>query len=634
MKYFFNIILFLLFAGTISGQQNAQQNQIQTQSNLAIQYYNARDYEKAAPSLWGVYELTKNSAYFRYYLECLIQLKQFDEANRQIQHEIKKQKPARPEFYIHWGYVLKAQSKTEESKQKYEEAISLIPQNRNEYVIAANAFLGWQEYEYAKNTYLKGEQALGAGQFDYELAHAYSYVRDYTKMMEKYLDLVSQSEQHLPRVESSLASAMRLDIDDELLEAFRGQVLKRIQASPDVISYNRLLIWLFLQEGKFSSALRQSIAIDRRTGAEDAQIMQLGQMALNNRKFEDAINAYDYLIAKGKNNPFYALSFSSKIHTAYLQFTSETPDNKAEGEKLAQQFEEGLNFLGTIPETLFLVEEYAHLLAFYLDRSSDAIALINKAVEIQGLRPDQWGRLKTELADIYVYSNDPWEATLLYSQVIDANKTNALGDDVKLKKARLGYYLGNFSWAKAQLDVLKASTSKLTANDAMELSLFIGNNLDLDTTEIPLQMFAQADLLFFQNKNELAMATLNSLTEMYPYHSLVDDILFRKAKIEIEKKNYALAAEHLKKIVDGFSYDLLGDDATFMLAELYNFNLNKKEQAKELYKSMLTNHPGSVFTEESREKYRELRAVYPDKDQRPTNEELFINGAPKNEINE
>lgn len=104
--------------------------------------------------------------------------------------------------------------------------------------------------------------------------------------------------------------------------------------------------------------------------------------------------------------------------------------------------------------------------------------------------------LKTEMADIYIYAGDPWEATLLYSQVIESNKNNLLGDEVKLKKAMLGYYMGNFGWAKAQLDVLKASTSKFTANDAMELSMLIGNNLNLDTTAAPLQMFARADLLF------------------------------------------------------------------------------------------------------------------------------------------
>jgi tetratricopeptide (TPR) repeat protein len=203
---------------------------------------------------------------------------------------------------------------------------------------------------------------------------------------------------------------------------------------------------------------------------------------------------------------------------------------------------------------------------------------------------------------------------------------------VKLKKAKLGYYLGNFSWAKAQLDVLKASTSKLTANDAMELSLLIGNNLNLDTTAVPLQMFARADLLFFRNKDKKAMATLDSLAEIYPYHTLIDDILFRKAKIEIDQQNYATAAEHFEKIISGFSYDLLGDDAHFMLAELYNYNLGEKEKAKDLYKTILTRYPGSVFIEESREKYRELRQIYPDKEPEPLKEDLFFKATEENEF--
>ena len=189
--------------------------------------------------------------------------------------------------------------------------------------------------------------------------------------------------------------------------------------------------------------------------------------------------------------------------------------------------------------TLNLVIEYAHLLAFNLDKTDVAIEVLKKALLTPLLKSEEWGMLKTEMADIYIYSNNPWEATLLYSQVIESNKTNSLGDEVKLKKAKLGYYLGNFNWAKAQLDVLKASTSKLTANDAMELSLLIGNNLNLDTTDIPLTMFARADLLFFQNKNDEAMLVLDGLTKMYPHHSLVDDILFRKAKIEIDEKAHA-----------------------------------------------------------------------------------------------
>ncbi len=630
MKYFLFIILLFFAIEGVVGQD--KQNQIQTQSNLAFQYYNARDFEKAEPLLYQVFELTKNTTYFKYYLDCLIQLEKYDEAVQKIQSELKKQKPERPEFYVHWGYILKAQKKVDEAKQQYEKAIEIAPANRNEYAMLANAFLQWQEYEYAKQTYLKGEKIMGVGVFDYELARVYSYLRDYDNMMEKYLDMVKLDEKQLPRVQSGLSSSMRLDIDDEMLDTFREQVLKRIQANPEIIGYNRLLIWFFLQENKFSSALRQSIALDKRTGQEDAQIVQLGYMALNNKKYDDAQKAFEYLIGKGKENPFYAQSFALKIHSSYLKFTDESTGNKEEGETIAAQFKEGLEFLGINVTTLNLVQENAHLLAFYLDKSDEALDFLKRALEIPNLKPEEWGRLKTEMADIYIFDDDPWEATLIYSQVIDANKANSLGDDVKLKKAKLGYYLGNFSWAKAQLDVLKASTSKLTANDAMELSLLIGNNLNLDTTAIPLTMFARADLLFFQNKNKEAMIVLDGLTKTYPHHSLVDDILFRKAKIELEQQDYTAAAQHLEQIVNEFSYDLLGDDAHFMLAELYNYNLGQPEKAKELYKTILTRYPGSVFIEESREKYRQLRQIYPDKIGESDKMDLFMNAPKENEF--
>jgi tetratricopeptide (TPR) repeat protein len=146
----------------------------------------------------------------------------------------------------------------------------------------------------------------------------------------------------------------------------------------------------------------------------------------------------------------------------------------------------------------------------------------------------------------------------------------------------------------------------------MDLSLLIGNNLNLDTTAVPLEMFARADLLFFRNKDSMAMATLDSLSEMFPYHTLVDDILFRKSKIEMGQQNYVAAAKYLEQIVTDFSYDILGDDALFELANLCNYLLGEKEKARDFYKQMLFNYPGSVFIEESRKLYRELREVYPD----------------------
>jgi tetratricopeptide (TPR) repeat protein len=446
------------------------------------------------------------------------------------------------------------------------------------------------------------------------------------------LNLVKQDEKQLRRVESVLASAMRIDVDDALRSNFRQQVLKRIQAEPNVIGYNRLLIWFFLQEKQFAGALRQSIALDRRTGNEDTQIFQLGQMALNNKMYDEAERAFNYLVNKDEESPHYIPAYVQNIHASFLRFTTGDAEAQTDGLELAGKFEHSLEMLGYSAGTLGLISDYAHLLAFYLGDTEKAISVLEEGLKIPRLKPEESGMLKTEMADIYVYAGDQWEATLLYSQVIDTNKNNTLGDAVKLKKARLGYYMGNFSWAKAQLDVLKASTSKLTANDAMKLSMLIGNNLNLDTTAVPLQMFARADLLFFRNKEAEALATLDSIAEIFPFHSLTDNILYRKAKIEIDRNNFETAAGYLQEIADNFSYGLLADDALFTLAELFNYQLDEKEKAKELYRTMLTRHPGSVFTEESREKFRELRELFPDVLTSPE-EEFFIQDTIPDELN-
>ena len=128
------------------------------------------------------------------------------------------------------------------------------------------------------------------------------------------------------------------------------------------------------------------------------------------------------------------------------------------------------------------------------------------------------------------------------------------------------------------------------------------------------------------------MATLDSIAVVYSFHPLLDNILFRKAKIEINRSNYIEAAAHLQEITSTYSSGLLADEALFMLADLYNYQLNEKEKAKELYLQMLTRYPGSVFIEESREKFRELRQAYPDVLPNPQ-EELLIQDSIPNEAN-
>jgi TolA-binding protein len=186
-------------------------------------------------------------------------------------------------------------------------------------------------------------------------------------------------------------------------------------------------------------------------------------------------------------------------------------------------------------------------------------------------------------------------------------KTDTLGQEAKFRNARLAYYKGEFEWAKAQLDVLKAATSKLISNDALELSLLIGDNLVFDTTGDGLRMFSRADLWMYQNKLADALATLDSLEVAFPSSSLSDDILYRKATIALRQSRFTDAAKLFDQIIANYKKDILADNALFKLAEINEKNLGNTARAMEMYKELMTDFPGSLFVVEARKRFRTLR---------------------------
>jgi tetratricopeptide (TPR) repeat protein len=215
--------------------------------------------------------------------------------------------------------------------------------------------------------------------------------------------------------------------------------------------------------------------------------------------------------------------------------------------------------------------------------------------------------IKLDLGDINLLVGNIWDASLLYSQVEKDFKYEPVGQDAKFRNAKLSYYASDFKWAKAQCDVLKGATSKVIANDALDLSLIITDALGVDSNEVPLSMFASAELLILQHQYDRAIARLDSINSLFSEHTLGDDIYFKKAEIYKRTNRYADAAKMYQNIVEFFPTELYGDDALFKEAELYERYLNDKEKAKLLYEELLTKYPGSIYVVEARKRYRELR---------------------------
>jgi tetratricopeptide (TPR) repeat protein len=262
---------------------------------------------------------------------------------------------------------------------------------------------------------------------------------------------------------------------------------------------------------------------------------------------------------------------------------------------------------GTNELTLSLIKKNATLKAYYLNQPNSGIQLLEDVIANYGFDKNTTAEMKIDLADMHLLVGNIWDASLLYSQVEKDFKYEVVGQNAKFKNAKLSYYASDFKWAKTQCDVLKGSTSKTIANDALDLSLIITDAIGIDTNEVPLQMFAAADLLILQHQYQSALLKLDSINSLFSEHTLGDDIYFKKAEIFKSTNRFVEAAKMYANIVEFFPNELYGDDALYKQAELYDIQLNDKEKAKQLYKDVLDLYPGSIYVVEARKKYRLLR---------------------------
>jgi tetratricopeptide (TPR) repeat protein len=241
----------------------------------------------------------------------------------------------------------------------------------------------------------------------------------------------------------------------------------------------------------------------------------------------------------------------------------------------------------------------------YLNQTDTAIALLEEVLQLPNPDVRFINETKIMLGDMYLLKGEPWESTLLYSQVEKALKDQPLAHEAKLKNAKLSYYKGEFELAQEHLDILKMATSREIANDAMELSLLISDNTILDTSTAAMEEYAAIELLLFKNQDDEALKRLDKMLVDFPNHSLTDEIYFLQGKIFQKRKDFQAAIAAYEKVEA--QKGIYSDDALFLQAQLYDFQFKNKEKAMELYQRILKDFQGSIYVVEARKRFRTLR---------------------------
>lgn len=590
------VIILLLFTLSSFAQNNNQK--------IAYQYFINGDYDKAIVIYEELNKSNLSVNIYSPYFISLINTNNFSTAEK-LAKRLYSKNPQRLNYLVDVIVSLKKQEKVNKFIFNLKKLYGKLDGRNSQTIQLANRFLSFEMYDIALEVYEKSSKINNLFSYDLQRAQLYGLLEENEMMVNQYLDFLLNN----PNQKKVVFSNIQRFLDNNGIKDFNNtnlvkrSLLNIIKKYPDRYDFNEMLIWLFMQNQQYKLALQQVISLDRRNQNSLSKIFEITEKLLDLEKFKLAIEGLDYIISKGFNSELYITSHINKLYAE----TKILNNNNEDLEPINSKYNSVINEVGKNSYSILLLSNYAHFKAFYMKNLEDAKIILEDAMKITNADPTEIAECKIQYADIMLLSGNIWDALLFYSQVEKDFKENPIGHTAKFKRAKIAYYKGDFTWAQAQLDVLKASTSKLISNDAMDLSLLISDNYNLDTIDLPMMQFARADLLFFQQKYDEAILTFDSILTLFTGHDLSDEIYFRKYKIFSAKNDTESSVKMLEKIINDFSYEILIDDALYSIAKIYENKYNDNAKAMDYYQKIILDHEGSIYASEARNRFRFLR---------------------------
>lgn len=613
MKYFLAGLAMILCFQIANGQD--------TKAPLAWEYYNNREFEKAAPLFLQLYEKNNIRTYLTYYVNCLLETRDYDTAVKALRKAIRETREI--SLYVDLGFVYETSGDPVKAQECYKEPLKQFPQSVAGIASLGNTYLNYVQTSYAEMTYELGRKILGnPEEFRMEMANVYFAQRKFTAMLDEYFGLILNQPQYLPTVQAMILNALNHDVDQTLLSLTRDKCYTSIQQLPGVAVYHEMLIWVLVQEKNYLEAVDQTIAMERRDRSSGDKTLQIARISVDGGALDAALKAYLSLIERGPEGNFTgqpgrsypAGSLYRVARIEYLLTLSESkklaPETGPDSWRtLTGDFEKTLNELGRTTETGQLFLELARIRADYLGDYQEALKILDEALALPGSQPGFRAESLLLKGDVLLSSGDPWEATFTYSMVDLENPDNPAGSTARLRKAQLAWYTGDFTWSMSLLDVLKGSTSKPIANDAFELSLLIRENQsDTDTTQVFLKELAALDYLIFRKKYREALGKADSVLQATtPEEPVRDDILYKKSHILFSLGDDDQAVRVLEDLTDRYRYDYWGHKALYELGCYYQDERRNPEKATSLFEDFIVEFPNSFYFLDARDRLRVLK---------------------------
>lgn len=539
----------------------------QSDSQLAYTYYQNKEYDKAAGLFIKLYERTRSSSFLDYHIICLINGKQYDKAEEVLKKFLKTDDKNK-DFLINLGYIYEQQGKTNKAEEYYEKAIKKLIPHTSDINELASKFRNVREYGWAIKTYLKGREILKQpNAFLSELGDNYMMERDYENMIDLFVKSLQIKPTDIDNITSKLSFARSYDIGngvDDVIREKLDNILKNPNYPP---VFDELTVWFALQKTDYTKALDHAIRLNQKSENKIHIYLNMARSAVNAKNYNVALQAYNKILEKGKtDNQFYNIAQKEILNCKYVE-CEQKKTTTLQYLEIAEECKKYIRETGYTTENTDIILLMSDIYAYRLNLPDSANLILEKGETIKRMNPTTLSQIKSKRADLLTFIDNPWEATILYTQIERVNPNDEIGYEAKLKKARLAYYAGDLLWAKAQYDVLKGATSKLISNDAIKMAHFINTNYQEDGDNKILEKLAKTEYLIYKKQEKKAKSILDTIiSNSEP--AIADYATLLKAKIFISEFQYTEAVTLLEKLQKQSEQTYTKAEAIFELAGL------------------------------------------------------------------
>jgi len=462
--------------------------------------------------------------------ECLINLKEYDEAIAVTQQSI-KQGMMESQALIRLAEIYHTQGNNDQAFKIWDQVLDKTGESQQGQLRVARSMKERKAYDEAIKIYKKiNQSASTSSSVATELAETYLQAGKYEQAIREYLEVVKQQPDRMSFVQRRLIRFQDDYIYDVAILEISDFLEDLSSSHPSYLNLQQLEIWLLMERGLFKRAFVTAKDAEIQSSTVTYTLYNIGSKLLAEQKFELAEQAYSYYI---DNNVFPLKNRSrEELANVYLQWAKYLESyNLGLSSKRRELYDKAFSTLESLRKEAASYQRLDHVLLALSELSLDILHEPKKAsqylAELRSVSEDaqQVAQEAYIQGRLHLYDQDYTRARIAFSKSNKQERIGELAEKTRYYLALTDFYAGDYEFAKIQLNALERQNTSYFANDAVQLRLWIQNGLQADSSGAKLKPFAKSVELFAQGKDQLGINKLMSLLQKDRYNPMIDEAL-------------------------------------------------------------------------------------------------------------